>query len=77
MCLQNAANWVIRNKKNPSTALCLPPTLPGKRLTKQDIAKHYRRLAKLVHPDKSKAAGADEAFKVLHESYQLLTRTAR
>lgn len=41
--------------------------------------KSYRRLAALVHPDKCKAAGAEEAFKALTQArtnlLKILTET--
>lgn len=36
--------------------------------TRDDINKSYRRLAALVHPDKCKAPGAEEAFKALTQA---------
>ncbi|KAF0301571.1 DnaJ subfamily C member 14 [Amphibalanus amphitrite] len=37
-----------------------------------DIKKYYRRQALLVHPDKSRSPGADEAFKILQRAFQLV-----
>ena len=37
-----------------------------------DIRKYYRRQALLVHPDKSRCPGADEAFKILQRAFQLV-----
>lgn len=37
-------------------------------LTKDEVNKAYRRLAGVVHPDKCKAPGAEEAFKMLAQA---------
>jgi curved DNA-binding protein CbpA len=38
----------------------------------EQIKKHYKKIAVLVHPDKNKQAGAEEAFKVLQRSFELI-----
>lgn len=46
---------------------------------REEVNKAYRRLAALVHPDKCKAAGAEEAFKTLTQArnnlLKILTET--
>ncbi|KAK4308013.1 hypothetical protein Pmani_020265 [Petrolisthes manimaculis] len=42
--------------------------LSRRTLTRDEINKSYRRLAALVHPDKCKASGAEEAFKALTQA---------
>ncbi|KAH9301602.1 hypothetical protein KI387_013185 [Taxus chinensis] len=37
------------------------------------IKKQYRRLALLLHPDKNKSVGAEEAFKLLAQAWRLLS----
>ncbi|XP_043230091.1 nascent polypeptide-associated complex subunit alpha, muscle-specific form-like [Amphibalanus amphitrite] len=37
-----------------------------------DIKKYYKRQALLVHPDKSRSPGADEAFKILRRAFELI-----
>lgn len=48
-------------------------------VSKDDVNKSYRRLAALVHPDKCKAPGAEEAFKALTQArnnlLKMLTET--
>lgn len=39
----------------------------------EDIKKAYRREARKYHPDVNKAAGAEEKFKEINESYQVLS----
>lgn len=39
----------------------------------EDIKKAYRRGARKYHPDVNKAAGAEEKFKEINESYQVLS----
>ncbi|XP_067935746.1 uncharacterized protein [Watersipora subatra] len=36
------------------------------------VRKHYRRQAVLVHPDKNKQPGAEEAFKILGQAFELI-----
>ncbi|KAG0703726.1 DnaJ subfamily C member 27 [Chionoecetes opilio] len=47
--------------------------------SKEEVNKSYRRLAALVHPDKCKASGAEEAFKALTQArnnlLKILTET--
>ncbi|XP_037944559.1 putative uncharacterized protein DDB_G0282129 [Teleopsis dalmanni] len=38
----------------------------------EQIRKHYKKIAVLVHPDKNKQAGAEEAFKVLQRAFELI-----
>lgn len=40
--------------------------------SQEQIRKHYKKIAVLVHPDKNKQAGAEEAFKVLRRSFELV-----
>ncbi|HEC66303.1 MAG TPA: molecular chaperone DnaJ [bacterium] len=40
--------------------------------TKQEIKKKYRTLAKEYHPDRNKAANAEEKFKEIQEAYEIL-----
>lgn len=39
----------------------------------EDIRKAYRKLSLKVHPDKNKAPGAEEAFKLVSKSFQCLS----
>jgi len=40
--------------------------------SQEQIRKHYKKIAVLVHPDKNKQPGAEEAFKVLQRSFELV-----
>ncbi|XVF49603.1 hypothetical protein PTKIN_Ptkin04bG0026400 [Pterospermum kingtungense] len=41
------------------------------------IRKQYRKLALILHPDKNKSVGADGAFKILSEAWNLLSDKAK
>lgn len=36
------------------------------------VRKHYKKIAVLVHPDKNKQPGAEEAFKILQRAFELI-----
>lgn len=40
--------------------------------SQEQIRKHYKKIAVLVHPDKNKQPGAEEAFKVLQRAFELI-----
>lgn len=40
--------------------------------TEQELRKRYRKSALLVHPDKCKSDGAEDAFKILNNAFELL-----
>lgn len=40
--------------------------------TDEDIKKYYKRQAFLVHPDKNKQPGAEEAFKILAHAFEII-----
>eukprot|EP01100_Stratorugosa_tubuloviscum_P013558 TRINITY_DN686_c1_g1_i1.p1 TRINITY_DN686_c1_g1~~TRINITY_DN686_c1_g1_i1.p1 ORF type:complete len:292 (-),score=140.46 TRINITY_DN686_c1_g1_i1:146-1021(-) len=44
-----------------------------KESTEDIIKKNYLKKARLVHPDKNKTTGADEAFKILQQAYSCLS----
>lgn len=52
--------------------LGVPPDSP-----QEQIRKHYKKIAVLVHPDKNKQAGAEEAFKVLQRAFELIGEPVR
>lgn len=41
------------------------------------IRKHYKKIAVLVHPDKNKQPGAEEAFKILQRAFELIGEPVR
>eukprot|EP01018_Ginkgo_biloba_P040369 Gb_39313 [translate_table: standard] len=45
----------------------------GKDSSVEEVRKAYRKLSLKVHPDKNKAPGAEEAFKVLSNAFQCLS----
>lgn len=45
----------------------------GKDASATDIKKAYRKLAKELHPDRNKAANAEEQFKEVQEAYEILS----
>lgn len=45
--------------------------------SQEQIRKHYKKIAVLVHPDKNKQPGAEEAFKVLQRSFELIGEPVR
>lgn len=40
--------------------------------SQEQLRKHYKKIAVLVHPDKNKQAGAEEAFKILQRAFELI-----
>lgn len=67
-----AIRWLLHHKATPAACLCLPRW--GSGLDTANVAKHYRQLAKLVHPDKCKEPQAQEAFKILQNAYSVLNK---
>jgi len=49
----------------------------GKNATKGEIKKAYRKLARKYHPDVNKDAGAENKFKEISESYEVLADDAK
>lgn len=45
--------------------------------TDEDIKKYYKRQAFLVHPDKNKQPGAEEAFKILAHAFEIIGEPVR
>ncbi|XP_053632222.2 uncharacterized protein [Cherax quadricarinatus] len=45
--------------------------------TDEDIKKYYKRQAFLVHPDKNKQPGAEEAFKILAHAFEIIGEPER
>eukprot|EP01103_Thecamoeba_quadrilineata_P007599 TRINITY_DN17450_c0_g1_i1.p1 TRINITY_DN17450_c0_g1~~TRINITY_DN17450_c0_g1_i1.p1 ORF type:complete len:564 (-),score=107.69 TRINITY_DN17450_c0_g1_i1:185-1876(-) len=46
---------------------------PNDSNNEQEIKKKYRNLARILHPDKNLTAGSEAAFKLLHDSYNVLS----
>ena len=44
---------------------------------KEEVNRSYRRLAVLLHPDKTEVAGAQEAFKILGQARNSILKTFR
>lgn len=40
--------------------------------SQEQVRKHYKKIAVLVHPDKNKQPGAEEAFKILQRAFELI-----
>uniref|UniRef100_A0A1I8NSS3 J domain-containing protein n=1 Tax=Stomoxys calcitrans TaxID=35570 RepID=A0A1I8NSS3_STOCA len=53
--------------KDAYSILGVPPNS-----SQEQIRKHYKKIAVLVHPDKNKQPGAEEAFKVLQRAFELI-----
>ena len=49
----------------------------GRKASKEDIKKAYRRLALLYHPDRNSSPGAEERFKEISEAYAVLSGKQR
>ena len=43
----------------------------------EEIKRYYRKQAILVHPDKNRQAGAEEAFKILAHAFELIGEPVR
>ncbi|CAD6266185.1 unnamed protein product [Miscanthus lutarioriparius] len=43
----------------------------------EEVKTQYRKLALLLHPDKNKSVGAEEAFKLISEAWSVLSDTSR
>jgi hypothetical protein len=73
---KNSIEWLTKYRDDEKVALCLTtvPLVPGQ-LDKSILAKHYRRFALLVHPDKNHLDKSTEAFKILTSIYESLLQT--
>ncbi|GJQ75958.1 hypothetical protein Trydic_g18013 [Trypoxylus dichotomus] len=58
--------------KDPYSILGLTPTC-----TDDDIKRYYKKQAVLVHPDKNKQLGAEEAFKILVHAFDMIGEPER
>lgn len=65
---QKALVRTIRSKKCHYEVLSVSRTADD-----DDIKKAYRKLALKLHPDKNKAPGADEAFKMVSKAFSVLS----
>lgn len=58
--------------KDPYSILGVTPTC-----TDDDIKRYYKKQAVLVHPDKNKQLGAEEAFKILVHAFDMIGEPER
>jgi len=56
---------IIKNKSNYLEVLGVT-----RQSTQNEIKKNYKRLSLLVHPDRNKNKGAEEAFMILNKAYE-------
>ncbi len=67
---QSAVILRLRQTQNPWKQLGIE-----KGSSKEEVNKTYRKLALLLHPDKTAVQGADEAFKLLGIARRLIINT--